>query len=226
MNKIFNLINGELEKFRYNYQLKIRKDPFFVSHRRWVLDHGDKTHRLRYDLNKSSIVFDVGGFEGQWSQDIYDRYKCSIYVFEPVPYYFKLLSDRFHKNDFIIITQAGLGNKNKLEEVSVMGDKSSVFKKIDKCIKVEFVDVYEFIKNKNIKKIDLLKLNIEGGEYDVLERLIETGLIKNITDIQVQFHNFVPDAKVRMAKIQKNLEKTHKITYQYLFIWENWRLKK
>ena len=71
--------------------------------------------------------------------------------------------------------------------------------------------------------IDLMKINIEGAEYDLLEHLIENKFVENIKDIQVQFHDFVPNAEARMKNIQAGLSKTHYLTYQYPFVWENWR---
>jgi hypothetical protein len=46
-----------------------------------------------------------------------------------------------------------------------------------------------------------------------------------VSNVQVQFHDFVPDAERRMRRIQEKLGKTHSLTYQYLFVWENWALK-
>jgi len=66
---------------------------------------------------------------------------------------------------------------------------------------------------------------IEGGEYDLLEHLIKTKYIKRIKNLQVQFHDFVDQAQERMDNIQKELSKTHQLTYQYLFVWENWERK-
>ena len=40
----------------------------------WFKDNGDKTHRLNYNLNEKSIVFDLGGYEGQWASDIFSKY--------------------------------------------------------------------------------------------------------------------------------------------------------
>ncbi len=75
-------------------------------------------------------------------------------------------------------------------------------------------------------KIELLKLNIEGGEYELLESLLENDCITYFKNIQVQFHDFLFDnAKERMTKIQEQLSKTHELTYQYEFVWENWKLK-
>ena len=41
----------------------------------------------------------------------------------------------------------------------------------------------------NLKVNALMKINIEGGEFELLERLLETRLISRIENIQVQFHN-------------------------------------
>jgi hypothetical protein len=60
----------------------------------------------------------------------------------------------------------------------------------------------------------------------VLEALIAANLLHLFKDIQVQFHDFViPNAKARMEEIQTALSKTHTLTYQYEFVWENWTLK-
>jgi cell wall assembly regulator SMI1 len=93
-------------------------------------------------------------------------------------------------------------------------------------LKVKLVCLADFVSENRIRHIDLMKVNIEGGEYDLLEHVIATGLIHRVENIQVQFHDFFPDAVRRMAKIHDELTKTHYLTYQYRFVWENWRLKR
>ena len=44
----------------------------------WFKIQGDKTLRLNYNLNDASLVFDLGGYEGQWSSDIFSKYCCFI----------------------------------------------------------------------------------------------------------------------------------------------------
>ena len=45
-------------------------------------------------------------------------------------------------------------------------------------IKISIKDITEVIKDFDIEKIDLLKLNIEGSEYDLLEKLLKSGNFK------------------------------------------------
>jgi len=51
-------------------------------------------------------------------------------------------------------------------------------------------------------------------------------MIPIFKNLQIQFHDFIIDnANERMENIQTQLAKTHKITYQYKFVWENWEIK-
>lgn len=204
---------------------KIYRSPQQRMVDQWSEDRGDETLRLNYDLDENSIVFDLGGYEGQWASDIFSRYCSTIHIFEPVADFAKRAEQRFRGNKKIFVHDFGLAEANRSVDISVNGTDSSLYKKGTELVPGRFVEAIEFMQNNNIKKIDLMKINIEGGEYDLLEHLIETGFVLNIGDIQIQFHNFVPKAQQRMAMIQKNLQKTHSLTYQYLFVWENWRLK-
>lgn len=191
----------------------------------WFRIQGDRTFRLDYDLNEKSLVFDLGGYEGQWASDIFSRYCCFIYVFEPVEEFFKKIEKRFSKNKKIFVYKFGLGRESQNTKISLEKSASSIFKKRKEKTNIKLVKTIDFLQEKNIKQIDLMKINIEGSEYDLLEYLIETGFVKIIKNIQVQFHDFVPYAEERMKKIQKELQKTHYLTYQYSFVWENWRRK-
>lgn len=188
----------------------------------WFKTNGDKTLRLDYDLNPSSLVIDVGGYEGQWASDIFAKYCCNTIIFEPVKEFYEKIKERFSKNEKVAVYDVGLSNKSEETKISLLDDSSSLFKNNSRSESVKTVNSSDFLKEKNINNIDLMKINIEGGEYELLENLISNGFIKKVKNIQVQFHDFVPNAKERMIKIQKELEKTHHLTYQYEFVWENW----
>ncbi len=191
----------------------------------WFKIQGDKTLRLDYDLDEKSLVFDLGGYEGQWTSDIFSKYCSFIHIFEPVEEFAKNIEKRFYKNEKIIVHSYGLSNKNETVKITLDKTSSSIFKSGKETSDALLLRAIDFMKQNNIQSIDLMKINIEGGEYDLLEHLIDTGFIKNIKNIQVQFHDIFPDAEQRMLKIQKDLEKTHFKTYQYPFVWENWRKK-
>jgi FkbM family methyltransferase len=190
----------------------------------WFKDNGDETLRVDYDLNEKSVVFDVGGYEGKWASEIFSRYACSIYVFEPVPQFAANISKRFVRNSRVRVFDFGLADKTKSAQIAIDKDASSVFREAGLMEEIRLVRACDFINSNQISRIDLMKINIEGEEYDLLEHLLECGLTNRITNIQVQFHDFVPNAEERMKKIQEKLSRTHSLTYQYPFVWENWKL--
>jgi FkbM family methyltransferase len=153
------------------------------------------------------------------------RYHCFIYIFEPVFEFSKGISERFKNNSNIKVFSWGLSDQDKKTFLTLSDDGSSEFKTTKDSIEIDLVQASRFLKEQNISRIDLMKINIEGGEYDLLEHLIAQGWITRITNLQIQFHDFVPKAKERMLKIQQNLKKTHSLTYHFEFVWENWRLK-
>jgi len=190
----------------------------------WFKDEGDKTLRLDYDLNDVSVVFDLGGYEGQWASDIFAKYCSNVYIFEPVEQFCDGINRRFSQNPKIKAYQFGLSSQSQDCTIFLSQDSSSTHQNSGKSEKISLRRAKEFIEENQIEEIHLMKINIEGGEYDLLEHLIETGMIDKIKNIQVQFHDFVENAEQRMFDIQNDLAKTHKLTYQYSFVWENWRL--
>lgn len=191
--------------------------------RRWKIDAGDKKLRVEYALNRDSTVLDLGGFEGNWAGEIHERYGCQVLVFEPVQEYAEAIAQRFRGNSQIQIFPYGLAGSTRRERIGLCSDSSSMFITAEQTQEIELVDAAEWFSQHPIADIALMKVNIEGGEYELLERLIETGLVKKIRDIQVQFHDFSPDSLARMEAIQRALQATHTPTWQYQFVWENWR---
>jgi hypothetical protein len=53
--------------------------------------------------------------------------------------------------------------------------------------------------------------------------MLDSGMVSRVKNIQIQFHDFVPDASGRMLEIQSRLRVTHELTYYFPFIWENWQ---
>jgi FkbM family methyltransferase len=190
----------------------------------WFTANGDSTLRIDYDLNAESIVFDLGSYQGQWASDIFSKYCCSIYCFEPIQQFAEKLRKRFARNDKIKVFDFGLAEEAKEVWISCSNDGSSIFRgEKNELIKLEKAS--DFIADIKAAQIDLMKINIEGGEYDLLDHIIESGTIFLIKDLQVQFHDFVESSLARVKNIQMSLLKTHELSYQYPFVWENWRIK-
>jgi FkbM family methyltransferase len=211
-----------LEKAIRSIKSHLFPSKFEKEVNRYIKDGGDDKYRYNFDLNTESLVLDFGGYKGQWASDIYSKYNCKIYIFEPLKMYFDKISERFEKNPKIETFCLALGEFRRTEQIGICDDGTSVFRDTQEKSIIQFEDVAVFFDEFNIGEIDLLKMNIEGGEYELLKRLIETGLIKKIKQIQIQFHNIESDSEKKMRDICGNLAKTHTASFQYKFVWENW----
>lgn len=217
--RVFRSVQGRL--FPTKQQRMVRK---------WYADGANKL-RFEYDLDEHSLVLDVGGFDGQWASDLFSRYRCRIVVFEPVKAFAEAIHSRFSRNERIEVDNSGLGGRTRADLISVMGQGSSIIRPMSRCTDLEeikIVDVCEWWQERTLAgvglmKIDLMKINIEGAEYELLERLIETGLVAYVCNIQIQFHKIDRDSEQRMKKIHADLDRTHELTWQYEWVWENWR---
>jgi FkbM family methyltransferase len=189
----------------------------------WIESNGDMNYRVNYKLNEHSIVFDLGGYEGNWASEIFSRYCCTIHIFEPAQEYADRIRNRFKSNNHIRVHGFALSARSGYGEMVLKEDKSSMFIQGGERQRIQLVNAIEFVRQEGIQAIHLMKINIEGAEYDLLEYLIRTEFIGCIENLQVQFHDFIPDAKKRMAEIHELLKMTHNLTYQFPFVWENWR---
>ena len=94
---------------------------------------------------------------------------------------------------------------------------------MDGALSGEVRPVTAFFDAQGIDHVDLAKMNIEGGEYDLLPALIDSGLMTRIDRLQVQFHLFEPSLAQAREAICEGLAKTHSRAWCYPFVWEEWR---
>lgn len=188
----------------------------------WFKNDGDNTLRIDYNLNNTSLVIDLGGYYGEFSQKIYDKYKCNILCFEPCSNFYQKIKKRFDGIDNIKIYNVGVGCSAETKILYCNEDATSFYSKVSEYSEMATIIPFSNLVS-DIQNIDLLKINIEGAEYDLLEHIIQHNLQKKIDNIQVQFHKYIHISEIRRKNIQESLKKTHTLIYNYDFIWENWR---
>lgn len=223
--KIKNTIERLTNALVRRYKLHVVKDPFTVDAQRWFDDNGDATLRLEYPLTEESVVLDLGGYKGDFAADVIDKFNCHVLIFEPDLKFYQHCVSRFSGNPKVRVFHYGLSDCDGEFWLSDSADASSFYdseggSEGSMCSVKKYSNIWEELKLSNI---DLLKMNIEGAEYSLLEHIIDTGLIKNIHYLQVQFHNFVDDAETRRNNLVDVLNITHEREWCYEFIWESWQ---
>lgn len=194
---------------------------------RWFANDGDRSHLLNHKLDSNSIVIDAGGFVGDFSFDINTMSGSKIFTFEPVGSFYRHICERLKNESNIKIFNFGISSNDKQISITLDGDASSFHthgngKLTEQCT---IRDVDNVLSELGIENIDLFKINIEGDEFDLIARLIETGRISKIKFLQVQFHDFIENAEEKRMNLQEKLRLTHNCEFSYDFVWEGWSLR-
>jgi FkbM family methyltransferase len=154
--------------------LESTKEKFKRHVASWFVDKGDETLRLQYPLTENSIVWDVGGYHGDFAEKMVSLYGCTVYVFEPLEKFFAQCEHRFAGNARIKCFNYGLAEKEGWFDISDEEDASSFdpVKSGTATLQAQLRPVADVFNELGDNRIDLLKINIEGGEFDLLPAMI------------------------------------------------------
>lgn len=153
---------------------------------------------LDHFVGNGDIVLDLGAWIGAVS--LYTAHLSSgVYAVEPDPVVFPYLE----KN---ILENPGLNLKIKCSKLAISGktekltlyartqygvSSSSLLPRIhDKLstVQVQGMSLKEFIKSEKIKKIDFIKMDIEGGEFDLLPSITADLKKMDFPTLFISFH--------------------------------------
>ncbi len=206
------------------FKAYILRDQQILQARHWLKINGDHTLRLDYPLTENSVVFDLGGYRGDFAAAIIEKYNCHVYIFEPMPVFAEICAKRFANNSKVFVLPFGLSSSSGKFLLSTDADGSSLVRANvkDKLISVQVTAFTDYMKQTNLNSVDLMKINIEGGEYDLLPHIINEGWIGRVEHLQIQFHNFVEQYQEKRNTIRSQLTATHSETWCYPFVWESW----
>jgi len=181
--------------------------------------------RYEYDLTPDSVVLDCGGYEGRWAAGIHDKYGCHVYVLEPITKFFDNIAKRFSGNPKIHLWNYGISMEGQPETMSIKGDMTGRYANNPECVEVKTFSPQQIFGIIN-KDIDLMKLNVEGAEFGVIEimTVYSPELIKCVRNLQVQWHDVAPNAQSRYDVLQKKLAETHHLTFDHGWVWQNWEI--
>lgn len=166
----------------------------------WFDVKGDETLALDWPLTEDSHVWEIGGFEGRWAQQIWDKFRCNIRIFEPQYWAVQKLRERFYGNDKIEIRPYGLWVEEDMLQIgNYHTDGASLVNNDGRepTMPGYFKQHYHEIQQFN-HKIDLCLMNIEGAEYRLLSDMIASGIIMRFHNFFCQFH---PDLVERSNEI-------------------------
>ena len=205
-------------------------------------------------------MIDIGAHKGETIDLFYKNFNISkIYSFEPNINLFKVLKlkKKYNKSNKIEIFNFGFGERNEEKELNIFKDTSSstinyinentnYFKRKKKLMsffsgnknflvekqKIKIRKLSEFISEQLIEKIDILKIDTEGYEYNILKNLNKDDFAK-IRFIYFEHHYDLMINKgykffdINKILINNKFQKKYKLRMKYRksfeYIYENSR---
>ena len=136
---------------------------------------------LYFDRNQTFLLIDVGANEGQ-TLDLFLSYfpNCKIYSFEPDPDCFAKLLESYSENNFVELYQFALSDSktntllfrnlnSKLNSLAPLHENyEGRFGHMRDTVEIQTIRLDDFIESKRIKRINLLKIDVQGFEGKVI----------------------------------------------------------
>ncbi len=146
-------------------------------------------------IKNASTIVDVGAHKGFFA--LYARslnLNAAIFCVEPEEANFAALNENLNNNVIknVISVQAAITNKTGFSNLTVTEDSHNHYLSTELTENTQTVKVFtfgDFCKEYKIDEVSLLKMDIEGGEYDLFLGL---GLddFKKIKNIVMEYHNY------------------------------------
>ena len=164
-------------------------------------------------INENAVVYSFGiGEDISFDKEIIDTHKCHVYGFDPTPKSINWckkqdLPECFHFHDFGISQETGkthfhLPNNKKHVSGSII-QHNNVSE--ENFVEVEMKSFKDILKMYNHDQIDVLKMDIEGSEYDVIEDVLKSGILIHQMAIELheRFFKNGKDKSIQLVDLMK-----------------------
>lgn len=146
-------------------------------------------------LNAQSIVVDAGGNRGDFARGMSERFGCRVFVLEPVPELFESIAattPNVRKFPCALTPESGTFRFNVARNPEANSLRALRPEEAIGEIEVRGVSLGDFMREQELDRIDLLKIDVEGAEIEILLRL-EERVLARVKQIAVEFHAHTPE---------------------------------
>lgn len=179
-------------------------------------------------LSKESIVYSAGvGFDISFERELVHTFGCQVWLYDPSPTALRTVSSLPEREKNIFFFAIGLAGSNGVFSFSPPTDPNEGSFSISEDnretgIKFQCRNLERLLQENGHDYIDLLKMDIEGAEYQVIDHICDVGL--KIHQICVEFHDFcdtIPKSRTRQGirrLREAGYELIHKNRHDHTFI--------
>lgn len=170
--------------------IKNIQEPTYINYVEFFID---KIYDKYLKRKTFDTIVDVGANIGLWVE--YVKNVCNykkIYAVEPNLKALDILNESYSESEDIVVVNKAMSNFNGEMQFYVDNENSTIssaiqYGSLNNYYTVPSVTFKTFLKTYNIEKVNLLKVDIETGEYDLFSSLDEEDF-KSIDNILVEYH--------------------------------------
>ncbi len=162
-------------------------------------------------ISEHSIIYSFGiGEDISFDQAIIKNHGCNVFAFDPTPKSIAWLHQQKLPEKFLF-HEYGIGEKDAIVDFylpknpNYVSGSSILQNNIDtnEKIKVPLKSIESIINELGHKQIDVLKIDVEGSEYAIIDSLLNSGT--RINQILIEFHDrfFENGRLMTMSAIEK-----------------------
>lgn len=150
---------------------------------------------VKDSLSQDSVVVDIGlGEDISFSASVIHKYGCAVYGFDPTPkairYVRKLANSKVQLFEFGIGLETGPAKfylpNNEAHVSGALIPEDHLGRQI---IEVNLLSITDIMRRIGCSKIDLLKMDIEGAEFEIIKSPEFGRISKTIGQLCVEFHH-------------------------------------
>ena len=163
-------------------------------------------------LNENSIIYSFGiGKDISFDKTIIENHDCHVFGFDPTPKSINWTKKQNLPEKFKFF-EFGVSDKSEFVDFYLPKNSkdvsgSIIFKNnftVKEKISVKMKSIKDIMKELGHTYIDVLKMDIEGAEYDVIENILNNKI--PITQILIEFHDrFIDNFKLKTYQAIKKL---------------------
>lgn len=149
-------------------------------------------------VKDGDVVVDIGANVGAFAYSIKDRLIKKIYCVEPSNGLVETLRKNLKNMPYCIVNKA-ISSKN--EDNIDLPNPHNIFNHVGNSY--DSITFKKFIEDNNISNIDFLKVDCEGGEYEIFNEENRGYIINNVKNVALEWH-FLNENTIENFKIFRN----------------------
>jgi FkbM family methyltransferase len=197
--RLKNFLKGN--EWYYKYDLKVNKIALGDRGNEWVI--------CPDSVDRESIVYTFGaGTNISFDTELCRKFELKVFIFDPTPKSIHYVLEQKLSEDYIF-EATGIADYTGSAKFYLPLNPDYVSATIEKqsdsqsIVEVKVERLAEIMSRNRHEKIDILKMDIEGAEYSVIDDILKSGI--NVQQLLVEFHHRFPNYGIKKTRqtIQK-----------------------